>query len=468
MAGDLHGGHDKVLRNLLIVDSLRGEDSTGVAFVGKYGNGVQVAKALGDPFVLFNDGKYEKGLRTVNKVMIGHNRYATSGGVNKAGAHPFEFDTLVGAHNGTISARYRLDDDKDFKVDSQALYWNFEKNGVKETIRRLGGNGNAWSLVWWDKRELTLNFLRNTERPLWMCRSKDGKVLFWASEPWMLLAALSKSNMEHQELFTTDVNVHYCVPINNQGVLGKPVVTRVEPDPVQVAVCQPQTHKPPLIPTKTTQNNVVALTPTGTNKAASEVAANVGKSQGSNANNSGLASDPSYLAAKDRKYEILCSRHDGNGGRYLALYDEKEPFIDIRLYPCKSDLHLFDMEGEDVIGDITEFSKADPKALRGYYKVSPWTVKLIIPTPEKGLLEKAMDAAFQDAIGDDSDDDTQTTMDHRGKLITKKEFEMQYSSCNWCSSPLDFNDKNRFTTGGECLCPACAKDPQVTQYVNLM
>lgn len=476
MAGDLHGGHDRVLRSLLILDSLRGEDSAGVAFVGKYGNGVQVAKALGDPFNLFNDGKYEKGLRTVNKVMIGHNRYATSGGVNKAGAHPFEFDTLVGAHNGTIGSRYRLDDDKDFKVDSQALYWNIEKNGVKETIRRLGGAGNAWSLVWWDKKELTLNFLRNTERPMWMCRSKDGKVLFWASEAWMLLAALGKANMEHQELFTTDVNMHYSLPINNQGVMGKPVVQEVKPDPVQVLLPQPQANnngKPPFIHNKTTQNapttsNVVALTPTGTNKAVSEVAANVGKSQGSSAGNSGLASDLSYLSVKERKFEILCERTDGNGGRYLALFDEKEQFVDIRLYPCKQDQYLFDMEGEDIIGDISEFSRQDPKALRGYYKVSPWTVKLVITAPQEGLLAKAMDQAFKDAIGDDSEAENETTMDHRGKLITKKEFEMQYSSCNWCSSPLSFGDRNRFTTGGECLCPSCAKDPEVTQYVNLM
>jgi hypothetical protein len=422
---------------------------------------------LGDPFSLFNDGKYEKGMRTVNKVMIGHNRYATSGGVNKAGAHPFDFDTLVGAHNGTISARYRLDDDKDFKVDSQALYHNIEKNGVKETIRRLGGTGNAWSLVWWDKLDQTLNFLRNKERPLWMCRSKDGKVLFWASEAWMLMAALNKANMEHGDLFTTDEDTHYALPIDNKGLMDKPRVEKVVPDAVQVLLPQTHINKPQFIPNKTTQTSVSTSTnvvPLNKTPAASEVAATVGKSQGSGVNNSGLASDPSYLAAKDRTFEILCERMDGNGGRYLALFDPKEQFIDIRLYPCKADQYLFDMEGEDIIGDITEFSKADAKALRGYYKVSPWTAKLVIPSPEEGLLTKAFNAA----ISDDSEDENQTTMDHRGKLITKKEFEMQYSSCNWCSSPLDFNDKNRFTTGGECLCPACAKDPQVTQYVNLM
>jgi hypothetical protein len=159
----------------------------------------------------------------------------------------------------------------------------------------------------------------------------------------------------------------------------------------------------------------------------------------------GLASDVSYLNAKKRKMEILIERRDGDGNRYLALFDPGEPCVDIRLYPCKQDEILFQMGGSDIIGDIASFEHTDRKALRGYYKVSPWTVKFETGEP-----------------------DEPTIMDHRGKLIPVSEWETQYSVCGWCSSPLNFLEKNRYTTTGDCLCSGCAKDPEVVQYVNLV
>jgi predicted glutamine amidotransferase len=446
IAGDLNNVHEKVLKTLLVLDSLRGEDSTGVAFVSKFMDEVTVAKSLGDPFNLFNDGKFHKAQQRQNKVMLGHNRYATSGGVNKAGAHPFDYDTLVGAHNGTLGARYRLDDDRDFKVDSQALYHNIEKNGVKETIRRLGGQGNAWSLVWWDKIEKTLNFLRNQERPMHMCSSEDGKALFWASEAWMLDVALARHSIKHNEIFQTAVDTHLSVYINNKGELGKPKVVEVKADPVVVPVVQMYPHaKPKHIPKpQQQQSNVVVLTKDA------QTPGEVGQAKKYEAvNPKGSASNTSYLSATiDRTFEILCEKRDANGGRYLSLFDANEPYIDIRLYPCKQDEVLFQLEGSDIQGRVTSFDSTDGGALRPYYKVSPWTVKY--------------DATLAEANIPD------VVMDHLGRLVTAKEWNKNYIACAWCSSGLNHLEDNRFTAGGDCLCPACAADEKVTENVTLI
>lgn len=459
MAGNLLPAHDRVIKMLLILDSLRGEDSSGVGFINKFTGNVTLAKALGDPFVLFNDGKYTKAINGINRVMIGHNRYATSGGVNKAGAHPFEFDTLVGAHNGTIQSRWKLDDDRDFKVDSQALYHNIEKNGLKESIRRLGGIGNAWSLVWWDKNEQTINFLRNKERPMFMCRSDDGSVLFWASESWMLDVALERCSIKHGDIFETEENVHYSVHVDNKGGMHKPKTVKVEAEPV-VFLHQP---KPPFIPgPKNTQQSAVVV-PINMNKGVSEVAAPVVKKlQDSNVKGNGLASDLSYVTAKNRKLELLTDKVDGNGGKFITLFDPLEPYVDIRLYPHAQDKDLFDLLGTDIIGDITSFDHTDKTALRGYYKVSPWSVKRV-PEP---LDTKSLQEELALALAEPEDEIM--VKDHHGRLITASEWKKHYAVCAWCDVHLDPLGAHKYTTAGDCLCSDCAKNPEVTPYVNLV
>ncbi len=88
-AGILDFASEKAFRNLLILDSLRGEDSTGIASVKKNSEDVTVVKAVGDPFRLFETRRFDKVMAQGNRVLIGHNRYATTGSVSASNAHPF-------------------------------------------------------------------------------------------------------------------------------------------------------------------------------------------------------------------------------------------------------------------------------------------------------------------------------------------------------------------------------------------
>ena len=152
VAGDLTAKEDKILRTLLILDTVRGEDSTGIAAIPKFGDAV-VVKTVGPAFELFNLKKYENTINKQNRVVIGHNRFATQGAVNKANAHPFEFDTLVGVHNGTLRNKSKLKDANTFVVDSENLYHHIEQEGLRDAIDTVDG---AYALVWWNKNEETL------------------------------------------------------------------------------------------------------------------------------------------------------------------------------------------------------------------------------------------------------------------------------------------------------------------------
>jgi len=175
VAGEVNITAEKAFRNLLILDSLRGEDSTGIASIKKVDGNVLVAKALGDPFQLFDTKVFDRAVRGTSKAILGHNRYATTGAVTARNAHPFEFNSLVGVHNGTLTNKWSLEDHKDFSVDSENLYHHIEKKGLRNAMDVANG---AWALVWWDKIEETLNFLRNKERPLFFCYNESNTSLF--------------------------------------------------------------------------------------------------------------------------------------------------------------------------------------------------------------------------------------------------------------------------------------------------
>jgi hypothetical protein len=419
----LNGTHDKVLRTLLVLDSLRGEDSTGVAGVRRSTGDVVIAKAVGHPFELFEQNSYDKIIHGINRVMMGHNRYATQGGVNKKNAHPFEFDTLVGAHNGTLCDKWKLDDAKEFKVDSENLYYHIDKFGLQDAINKLGGAGNAWALVWWDKLESTLNFLRNDQRPFYICRSEDGKTLFWASEKWMLEVALDRHGVKHGAPFLTEVDMHYSIRIDEKGGMDKPQVRKVAAP-----------YVPKFTKVSTTTSEIKHTLTLVQNQDSSK-----------KKEETGTYSSNLYVLSKQVLYEVLCTRADDKtGAEYAVLFDELNPYYEVRLYLRPDDHGIRAHVGKTLRADVSKHV-ADG---RGYYKVSPHTVSLIHEV-EAGSSSGLYPTAS-------------------GTWVDKKTWESIHQSCAWCTSPLDADEENRITSGGECLCPGCASDPQVKQYVNFV
>lgn len=454
MAGNIGPKSEKAMKILLILDALRGTDSTGVACVTR-NNEVRVAKQIGNPYELIDTPSWNRAMQGWHKVFIGHNRYATQGGVNKKNAHPFDFETLVGAHNGTLHNKGALDDAAHFQVDSENLYHDIEVNDLKTTIAKIRG---AWALTWWDKVDSTINFLRNKERPLFYVFNKEEDVIYWASELWMLEVALSRAEITYGDIHLFETDQHYCIEMLDGVKLGAINKTEVKGAPEYQY--NNNHHNNGVIVYG--GQNIRGGNSTNSQQQQSEVKA-LGKPTGMPSKNNGVApqtakvvqitkevierlkpgGDP-YSLSKKVKLNTLGELVDANGSKYLACRDLEHPDKDIRLYLKTEDHGKWCYR--KIIADI---GKLFVSPINGfYYKVeyNGWQLN---------VLEEAMDetAKYQGADGN---------------FLTKKEWEEIYHQCGWCSANTFAEDhkKVKFTMNNDVICPDCAVDQELGQYVQ--
>ncbi len=194
MAGNLTFKQIAAFRDMLIVNQLRGRDATGVIRVAN-NNTDRWMKRVGPPEFLIETKEYDKEIEASGcKVLIGHGRAKTVGENIHRNAHPFDHGDIVGVHNGTLRSHYSMERSRDFDVDSDLLYWHINEYGLEHTVAQLD-NAGAWALVYWNRADNTLNFIRNAERPLYFAHSSDSKAMFWASEPWYF-STLTRKGIE--------------------------------------------------------------------------------------------------------------------------------------------------------------------------------------------------------------------------------------------------------------------------------
>lgn len=167
--------------DMLLVDTLRGKDSTGV--FTRFRNGdVRIIKHGSHPLNLFRTKEWSDFRNQMiqrSKFVIGHNRAATRGTVNTDNAHPFVEDKIILVHNGTIRNEGKLSDVKT-DVDSHAIAHALAKSSYAEVLPKIDG---AFALVWYDTEADRLYVSRNEERPMNILVTDDFYIL--SSEAWI-------------------------------------------------------------------------------------------------------------------------------------------------------------------------------------------------------------------------------------------------------------------------------------------
>ena len=164
------------MEQMLLIDSLRGKDSTG-AFTVYKNKQSEIIKVASHPMHLFACGAWgEFRNRAVQrgKIIIGHNRAATRGAVRTENAHPFVEDNIILVHNGTLYDHTNLTKAK-VEVDSNAIAHALSGGAdPKEVLPTIRG---AFALIWYDTDKEKLYAIRNEQRPLCLLETDDNYVL---------------------------------------------------------------------------------------------------------------------------------------------------------------------------------------------------------------------------------------------------------------------------------------------------
>jgi hypothetical protein len=196
----------------LFVDSLRGQDSTGIARIPRGSSAPEVYKrALAGPdFLQRKDVARLLDKFSASVGMIGHNRSITRGVVDDDSAHPFQYKHITLVHNGTVYNSDKLVDRKceaDSNVDSAQVAWSFSLCEPDDLLPIMTG---GFSLVWWDSRDQTLHFARNSERPMYWVVEPSNRMMYFGSELKMLTWLLDRNgiSVKPKAMFTAP-GTHY-------------------------------------------------------------------------------------------------------------------------------------------------------------------------------------------------------------------------------------------------------------------
>lgn len=192
----------RFLHQALIADTMRGDDSTGAYFVKHDAEKGQTpgyckSTAPGYDFVTYDaDWAGMSGTGSEYYAAIGHNRSATIGKVMADTAHPFQRGPITLVHNGTLRTTYGLpipEHTGGFFNDSDTICANLENTPISKLSEDMCG---AYALVWHDARDMTMNIVRNDQRPLYLATVKGQNTIFLASESMMMQWILSRLKVE--------------------------------------------------------------------------------------------------------------------------------------------------------------------------------------------------------------------------------------------------------------------------------
>lgn len=225
-AGSAGALHRDYLFDALITGQVRGMHGTGVMTVTREGRVYSKGLAVhGSAFL--EDKRARKVLNSIQgaRVVVGHNRFTTSGDNVDEHCHPFKFKHVCGVHNGGVADRVLnlVDKDNSHEVDSGRIFAALNAADDPLEVLTLLHQG-AYCLVWTDTRTKALYFARNGSRPMHVAETGSG--MYFASELGMLTWLLARNKVTHAStipIASLDQHVLYKIPLADpSGLVATP------------------------------------------------------------------------------------------------------------------------------------------------------------------------------------------------------------------------------------------------------
>lgn len=461
IVGSINATENKVFRDLLRLDVIRGPHSTGIAAQKRYNHETAIVKKAMLPDELFDLKATSKVFNDygTTRILLGHNRWATQGAINHVNAHPFEMDTIIGAHNGTLRNQTLLPDHHDFDVDSENIFHSFEKIGVRDTVKKLHG---AYALTWFEKDDDRMNFLRNEERTLYYCFKDNNKTFFYASEKWMLEVALSRHGLKHQGILAFEPHFHYKleIPALEKDEFENFYMTKVE------AYVPPKQNLP-----ATTNSNYWKGNPSTERK----------KSSGGNTSGAGTVENLENRRQTKNGGETSDTGKCSSGGG--DLYDTKYHDGDLITFriPFGDKMAERYIVGRDVWNSERKIRVCLPQGavIRKEMLEDPseWWCGIVNGRDKEGrYIVQGNSVRSYDEI---EDEEYQKAEQERANRELKERYTQEddeawekhvgiiagAGSCAWCTDPLDPMHDNLIVNNQTVFCPSCKQLKEVREFL---
>ena len=413
---------EKAFGDMLWVDALRGFHSTGVMSVHRGESEPNVLKCVGAPDGILDNKQY--GANIINKpqkVLLGHNRWATKGAVNKANAHPFSYHGITGVHNGSLQQYGQLENAYQFDVDSQALLNHIGKYGIQDAWSKFTG---AAALVWWDEADQSINFAKNTDRPMFMAHMANAHI--FASEAWMIEMAADRHNLDLVcDPYVLLSNHHLKWVLEKEGVFVPDVIKEALPEKKSYGGYTPTFSQAAAATTQTATQPTTTVTPT---TGATQLTKN---------------------SDKNLEFEVGFRglNHLGTG------YYDLEPFT----ADDRTTYRLMNANGVVNTGDIVKCPVAYHIS-EGGKNVAICTHYTLISSP--CLDEDDGDVEVEEVLENTPKATTTTTFsDENGNPQTEANFRKMYpdEGCGWCTNKVNLRDGYSFYHGA-VLCHVCTEE----------
>lgn len=216
---------------LAILNMERGTDSTGLLTIDRNQHIDTVRKTKDSTAFLTHANvrrHVQENLSHETAVVLGHTRFATTGGVTIRNAQPFVCGTIAGTHNGILSnweavrTRYALPQTTD--VDSEVLFRLAERaQTLDEFVTLLGTVQGSYAVAQFDTRQPdSITFYRN-HNPLTVGYCARSGYLLWSSEEEHLNAVNATFDLQLEPL---DLPSYELLQISGKHKLTRRVLER--------------------------------------------------------------------------------------------------------------------------------------------------------------------------------------------------------------------------------------------------